>query len=102
MQPTTADLWLSSSDGSPVEAALTVNATMDVPTLAASAGARLPYATGSVSESLHATATFSPVRGSVSVPTAVLHVDPVARSVYNGFGTFGVEPDDCDKGSASG
>jgi len=95
VKPTTMDMWLRSSDGSVLEMHGDIDATADVHALAASGPPALRNASGTLHQTLHQTATFSTQRGSVHAPAATLGSDPVPDSVYSGFGSFGVETDDC-------
>jgi hypothetical protein len=99
VQPTTADLWLRSTDASPLELDLRVKATMDLHQLAIGT----PYASamGTATQDLSMQATFSAARGGVTPPrVASATTDPVPRQVYRGFGTFGVQSDGCGRGKS--
>jgi hypothetical protein len=94
VEPTTADLWLRSDNAAPLAFDVEIRSTADLHALAANT--QYAGATGTVTSTLSAHATFSSAQTTVAAPQAAgAGKDPVPQQIYAGFGGFGVEKDSC-------
>lgn len=98
VQPTPVDLWVRSDGGGVEEFDQVVDGVTDLHAAAVSAPVQFRGATGTAKTHLQVAVNFSAQRAPVTAPAPTLKSDPVPGQVYIGFGSIGVERDDCPSG----